>query len=167
MKNRRIEFSRVSVPRPLFIGLVLVSVISAAVAYAAMKQWSLDIGVKVGGTDLTVYELDGNLNRTGEAHEHDFGVLAEYDPASWFIEVENRSPYSIWINYTVMDFPANFTVELEYDYTDFDAPSDWTEGMQLELQSTGLYQSATVKITLCNQGAEAGFYTFQIVIQAA
>ncbi len=167
MKQHKIEFSRVSVPKPLIIALVLIAVISAAVAFATMMQWPLNIAMKVGGTDFIVHELDSELTRTGEAHEHDFSVLAEYDPTSWFIEVENLSPYSIWINYTVTDFPANFTVKLEYDYTDFDAPSDWTESMQLELQPTGSYQSVIVKITVCNQGANAGSYTFQIVIQAA
>ena len=166
MRNIRLRFSRVKVPKPLFIALVLISVISAAVAFAVVMQWPLNITMKVGGTDFTVHELNGGLTRIDEAHEHYFGVLAKYDPASWLIEVENLSPYSIWINYTVIDLPANFTVKLEYDYTDFDDPSDWTEDMQLELQPTGLYQSAIVKITLCNEGAEAGSYTFEIIIEA-
>jgi len=167
MKNHRIEFSRVNVPKPLFIALVLISLISAAVAFAVVMQWPLNITMKVGGTDFTVHELDGGLTRIDEAHDYDFGVLAEYDPASWFIEIENLSPYSIWVNYTVTGFPANFTVKLMYDYEGFDAPAEWTEGMLLELQPTGVNQSVIVKITVSNQGADAGFYAFQIVIQAA
>ncbi len=156
-----------NVPKPLFIALVLISVISAAVAFAAMMQWPLDITMRVGGTDFTVHELDGSLTRIDEAHEYDFGVLAEYDPASWFIEIENLSPYSIWVNHAVTGFPANFTVKLMYDYEGFDEPFEWTEGMLLELQSSGVNQSVIVKITVCNQEADAGLYTFQIVIQAA
>jgi hypothetical protein len=167
MKKHKIAFSRVNVPKPLFVALILISVISAAVAFAVVMQWPLDITMRVGGTDFTVHELDGSLTRIDEAHEHDFGVLAEYDPASWFIEIENLSPYSIWVNHTITGFPANFTVELMYDYEGFDAPFEWTEGMLLELQSTGVNQSVIVRITVCNQGADAGFYTFQIVIQAA
>ena len=93
-------------------------------------------------------------------------MLAEYDPASWFIEIENLSPYSISVNYTVIDLPINFSIELMYDYGDFDLPIEWSEGDSLELQSVGEYQSVIVKITVLNQGAEAGSYSFQVVIQA-
>lgn len=167
MRNLNISSSRVSVPKHILVALVLISVISTSIAVAGVVEWALTVGMKVGGTDFTVYELHDNLTRIGEAHEHDYDVLTEYDPTSWFIEIENESPYSIWVNYTVMDFPANFTVELSYDYNGFDVPSEWTEGTLLELQSTGIYQSVIVKITVCNQGAEAGSYTFQIVIRAA
>lgn len=156
-----------NVPKPLFIALILISLISAAAAFAVMMHWPLNITMKVGGTEFTVYELDSGLTRIDEAHEYDFGVLAEYDPTSWFIEIENLSPYSIWVNYTITGFPEKFTVKLMYDYEDFDAPAEWTEDMPLELQSTGVNQSVIVKITVSNQGADAGFYAFQIVIQAA
>lgn len=165
MRNFKINFSRVSVPKPIFIVLVLISVISSAVAFAVLTQWPLTLKMKVGGTDFTVHELDGDLTRIGEAHEHDFGVLAEYEPASWFIEIENLSPYSILLNYTSADFPANFSLDLMYDYSGFDNPSDWAEGDPLELQSTGEYQNVIVKITVCDQEAEAGSYTVQIMIQ--
>ena len=166
MKNFISRFSRVNVPKPIFIALVLISVISTAVAVAVVTQWTLTLRMNVGGTDFTVYELDGALTRTGEAQEYDFGVLAEYDPATWFIEIENLSPYSISIDYTVIDLPTNFSVELMYDYSGFDSPSDWSEGDPLELQSTGEYRNVVVKITVLNQGAAAGSYSFQIVIQA-
>ena len=165
MRNFRIRFSRVSVPKPIFIALVLISVISTAVAVAVLTQWPLTLRMKVGGTDFAVYELADDLTRIGEAHEHDFGVLAEYDPASWLIEIENLSPYSILLNYTLIELPANFSIDLMHDYSDFDTPSDWNEGDPLELQSTGEYQNVIVKITVCNQGANAGSYTVQVVIQ--
>lgn len=166
MKNLTIRSSRISVPKPVLIALVLISAISTAIAFAVLTEWPLTLKVKVGGTDYTVYELHDNLTRIGETHGHDFDVLVEYDSAGWFIEIENLSPYSIWVNYTVTDLPENFTVDLMYDYEGFDAPSDWTEGTLLELQSTGLYQGVIVKITVCNIGAEAGSYTFQVVIRA-
>jgi len=167
MRNLNISSSRVSVPKHILVALVLISVISTSIAVAGVVEWALTVRMKVGGTDFTVYELHDNLTRIGEAHEHDYDVLTEYDPTSWFIEIENLSPYSIWVNYTVTGFPANFTVKLMYDYEGFDAPAEWTEGMLLELQPTGVNQSVIVKITVSNQGADAGFYAFQIVIQAA
>jgi hypothetical protein len=160
------RFSRISVPKPLLIALVLISVASTAVAVAVVTQWPLDLRVKVGGTDFIVYELDGALTRLGEAHEYDFDVVEEFDPASWLIEIENLSPFSILVNYTVVDLPANFSIELKYDYTGFDSLSDWSEGDSLELQSAGDNQSVIVKITVLNQGAEAGSYSFQVIIQA-
>lgn len=162
----KIRFSRLNVPKPIFIALVLISVISTVVAIAAVTQWPLTLRMKVGGTDFTVHELDSDLTRIGDADEHDFGVLKEDDPAFWYIEIENLSPYSISVNYTVEGAPANFTVGLKYDYERVDPSSDWTKGTLLELQSTGVYQSVVVKIKVCNQGAEAGSYAFQIVIQA-
>lgn len=166
MQNLTIRSSRISVPKPVLIALVLISAISTAVAFAVVTEWPLTLRMKVGGTDFTVYELHDNLTRIGETHEHDFDVLVEYDSASWFIEIENLSPYSIWVNYTVIDLPDNLTVDLMYDYDDFDMPSEWTDGTLLELQSTGVYQGVVVKIMVCNQGAESGSYTFQVVIRA-
>jgi len=160
-----VKFSRVSVPKPLIIALVLVSLISTSVAVAVVTQWPLTLRMRVGGTDFAVYELDDALNRIGEAQEYDFGVLEEYDPASWFIEVENLSPYSISVNYTVVGLPADFSIALTYDYSGFDSPADWSEGNLLELQDAGEYQDVIVKITVNNESAEAGSYSFQVVIQ--
>jgi hypothetical protein len=166
MQIFKIRFSRLNVPKPVLAALILISVISTSIAVAVVTQWPLTLRMKVGGTDFTVHELNGALTRIGEAHEYDFDVLAEYDPASWFVEIENLSPYSISVNYTVIDLPADFSVELMYDYSGFDLPSDWSEGDPLELQSAGEYQSVIVKIAVNNQGAEAGSYSFQVVIQA-
>lgn len=156
------SFSKITVAKPILIALVLTSVVSTAIAVAALTQWPLSLKVKVGGTDFIVYELADNLTRIGEVHEHDFGVVT--DCASWFIEIENLSPHSIYINYTLIDLPPNFTVELRYDYSGFDTQSEWAE--QLELQSAGEYQDVIVKITLHNQGAAGGSYSFQMIVQA-
>ena len=166
MLNFKIRSSRISIPKPILVALVLISVISTSIAIAVVTQWPLTLRMRVGGTDFTVHELDGALARSGEANEHDFGVLEEYDPATWFIEIENLSPYSIWVNYTVMDLPTNFSIDLMYDYDSFDSPSNWSEDNSLELQSVGDYQSVIVKITVLNQGAEAGSYSFQVVLKA-
>ena len=158
--------SRISVPKSILIALFLISVISTSIAIAVVTQWPLTLRMKVGGTDFTVHELDSALTRLGEAHEYDFDVLAEYEPASWFIEIENLSPYSIWVNYTVIDLPTNFSIDLRYDYGSFDSPSVWSDDNSLELQSVGDNQSVIVKITVLNEGAEVGSYSFQVVIQA-
>jgi hypothetical protein len=152
--------------KPILIAILLSSVISIAITFAVLTQWPLTIKMRVGGTDFVVYELAEDLTRLGEAHEHDFEVLAEYDPVSWFIEIENLSPWPILVNYTIVGLPANFTVELTYDFDGFDMPMDWVEDDQLEVQSAGEYKDVIVKIKVTNRGAEPGAYSFNIDVHA-